>query len=374
MRLDKTREIIMNLQDTLVVTTLCVALFGATAVQAHHSFSAEFEERKGEIHGVVKSGRFANPHPRYQVEVTAADGSKELWELQGSSVTTLANGGWTEGFLQPGDEITVRGSLGRDGARKLFIEGVTKADGSAFPPRDLVRRDPQQVHATPGKNYGYAKVNASAPFDISGAWRNSYKFRVTVDDLEPKPTPFTPEGKALFEKTVHHDDYSLRCVAPGLPRIFGPPYDMEIIDGGLLYEFVYIEHNTPRRIWMDGRTPPADYPDRPMGYSVGHWEGEELVIETTHLLGGWLDGSGLPMKGGANTRIVERYSFAADRLSMDREMVIYDDYYTQPLVRRRGSARDDYLTLVEHDSCDPTTYYSDLLESGELEDRIDALL
>ncbi len=80
------------------------------------------------------------------------------------------------------------------------------------------------------------------------------------------------------------------------------------------------------------------------------------------------------MKGGANTRIVERYSFAADRLSMDREMVIYDDYYTQPLVRRRGSARDDYLTLVEHDSCDPTTYYSDLLESGELEDRIDALL
>ncbi len=364
---------IVKLFSCFVVAVL-FALLPVSQANAHHSFNADFSEAKGEIHGVVKSGRFANPHPRYQVEVTKKNGSKEVWELEGSSVTTLTNAGWPANFLLPGDEITVRGSLGRDNSNKMFIEGVTKANGDTFPPTNLVRRDPDQVHATKGKNYGYAKVNTAAPFDISGPWRNSYKFHVTVDDLEPKPTPLSAEGKTLFEHTTHHDDYSLRCVAPGLPRIFGAPYDMEIIDGGILYEFVYIEHNTPRRIYMDGRKAPADYPDRPMGFSVGHWEGNELVVETTHLAGGWLDGSGLPLKGGANSRIVERYTFAADRLSLDRVMTIYDDYYTKPLVRRRGSARDDFMGIVEHDSCDPTTYYWDLMQSGELERRIKTLL
>jgi len=271
--------------------------------------------------------------------------------------------------------VTVQGSLGRDGAKKLFLRGLTKATGEVYPKPSAVSRDRNEVYATPGKNYGYAKLNSDAPFDISGPWRNSYRFRVTVDDLEPKPTPFTPQAREIYENTVHYDDYSLRCIAPGLPRIFGAPYDMDIVDTGSHYQFVYIEHNTPRRIFMDGRTVPEDYPDRPMGYSVGHWEGEELVIETTNLLPGtWLDGSGLPMSGGEGTRIVERYSFAEDLLSMEREMTIFDDFYTQPLVRKRWSARDDYMMIVEHDSCDPSSYYSDILKDGSLERRLDELL
>ena len=65
---------------------------------------------------------------------------------------------------------------------------------------------------------------------------------------------------------------------------------------------------------------------------------------------------------------------ADDQLSMARVMTIYDDYYTEPLVRRRWSARDDNLLIVEHDSCDPSSYYSDILEDGSLESRLDELL
>src|SRR5688572_10805722 len=137
------------------LTALCTGVFLAggflcsSITSAHHSFSAEFVDTDGEIHGVVVSGRFANPHPRYQVEVTNADGSKEVWELQGSSVSTLTDGGWQPNFLNPGDEITVKGSLGRNGAKKMFIEGVTKANGDSYPPKDFVRRDPSVVNATP---------------------------------------------------------------------------------------------------------------------------------------------------------------------------------------------------------------------------------
>ena len=53
---------------------------------------------------------------------------------------------------------------------------------------------------------------------------------------------------------------------------------------------------------------------------------------------------------GEGTRIVERYELAPDRLAMDRIMTIHDPYYTQPLVRRRGSARDDNVDISEQAS------------------------
>ena len=39
------------------------------------------------------------------------------------------------------------------------------------------------------------------------------------------------------------------------------------------------------------------------------------------------------------------HELAKDRLSIDRTMTIYDPYYSQPLVRRRGSARDDSVEI-----------------------------
>ena len=351
-------------------------LLVAPKVWAHHSFSAEYVDEDGELRGTILSGRFANPHPRYTLEVTLPDGTKEEWQLQGASATVMSSGGWNANFVVPGEEVRVWGSLGRDGTKRLLIRGLEKANGESYPQRAANAVAGDEIDATPGRDYGYGQRNPDAPFDISGPWRNRYKFVQTVDDLSPKPTPFTAEGRALFDKTVHHDDYSLRCVAPGLPRIFGAPYEMDIIDVGTHYQFIYTEHNTPRRIFMDGRTPPEKYPDRPMGYSVGQWESETLVIETTKLAPGWLDGSGLPFMGGENTRLEERYTFSEDRLTMERVMTIYDGYYTGPLTRHRYSVRDNSAAemLIEHDSCDPSSYYFDLLKAGELEQRLDELL
>ena len=55
-------------------------------------------------------------------------------------------------------------------------------------------------------------------------------------------------------------------------------------------------------------------------------------------------------------------------------MTIYDPYYTQPLVRRRGSARDDNVDISEQASCDPDSYYRDLVEAGRLEQHLNALV
>ncbi|MDR0781669.1 MAG: hypothetical protein LBF16_13425 [Pseudomonadales bacterium] len=365
-----------SIKRSLLAVGIATAFYTTGSAFAHHSFEAEFDANlRGEFTGVVTEVRFANPHVRYRIDVAKADGTVENWELQYGSVTALRGQNWDKDTVKVGDTITVEGQLGREGAKKVYISGSRLSNGTATgtllaraanaAPRPNNRN--AVVNADPNKNYGYGQMNPSYPFDISGPWRKSYKFRVTVDDLDPKPTPFTEAGRRLREANQKYDDGALRCLSLGLPRIFGNPYNMDIFDAGDHYLFLYVEHNSPRRIWMDGRTPPADTHPTSNGYSVGHWEdGNTLVIETTSLLPGWLDGSGLPMSG-EGTRTVERYVFNADHLAADATMTIYDPLYSQPLVRTRGMAREDNLDVTEQESCDPGGYYSDLLEAGLLE-------
>lgn len=341
---------------------------------AHHSFAAEFDAAtQGELKGTITAVWFNNPHVRFRLKTENADGSSEDWELQASSVTALQQLGWTAETLKVGDQLTVSGQLGRNGAKKLFLRTASRPDGTRLMTGrgDSGAPDPNVVTADPNKTYGYGALRTKYPIDITGPWRNSYKFRVTVDDLDPKPTPFTAEGRRIFDATEHWHDSALRCMPLGLPRLFGAPYNMEIIDAGSHYLIVYVEHNTPRRIWMDGRQAPANTVATSLGFSVGRWEGEVLVIETTHLSPGWLDGSGLPMSG-KGTSIVERYELSADRLAMDRTMTIRDPYYTQPLVRKRGSARGDDVDIGEQSPCDPDSYYQDLRSNGRLGEHLDA--
>jgi hypothetical protein len=350
-----------------------LALAGAAPVLAHHSFAAEFDpDKTAELKGEITQVWFNNPHVRYRLQTKASDGTPEDWELQVSSVTALAQVGWTQKTLKIGDQVTVSGQVGREGAKKLYLRSAVRADGTRLLTGrggDTKAPDPNQVHATK-TSYGSGNSRNNYPLDITGAWRNNYHWHVTVDDLEPKPTPFTAEGKRVFESKDHWQDAALRCLPLGLPRLIGSPYNMEVVDAGDHYLIVYVEHNTPRRVWMDGRKPAPDTPDTSLGFSVGRWEGSSLIIETTHLLPGWLDGSGLPMKG-EGTRVVERYDFAADKLSMERTITIHDPYYSQPLVRKRGSARDDNVDTSEQSACDPDSYYRDLRDLGRLDRHLD---
>lgn len=353
----------------LIACGIAAALASVPAA-AHHSVAAEFDTSlQGELEGEITRVWFTNPHIRYQLTVTAEDGSSEDWELQAGNITTLARQDWTADSIEVGDRLSVTGDFGRSGAKKLRIRQITLADGRTFPPANPARADRNAIDASVERNYTYPGPSGRHPVDITGPWRNDYKWTVTVDDLEPKPTPFTPEGRRVFEATESWHDYALRCIALGLPRVFGAPYDVGVVDAGSHYLFVYVEHNTPRRIWMDGRSPPADQQPSSMGFSTGRWDGRTLVVETTHLSPGWLDGSGLPMSGEA--RIVERYEVAGDGLSIARTMTIHDPiYYEEPLIRRRNSARSDSIRIVEQAPCDPDSYYRDLQSSGRLDEHL----
>ena len=75
-----------------------------------------------------------------------------------------------------------------------------------------------------------------------------------------------------------------------------------------------------RPIVMDGTPPAADQPNTRLGYSVGRWEGDVLIIETTHISGGIVSGNARPLS--PDGRVTERYwrEPGSNDLQMDLEI------------------------------------------------------
>jgi hypothetical protein len=102
---------------------------------------------------------------------------------------------------------------------------------------------------------------------------------------------------------------------------------------------------------MTGSVVPEWMPSSPVGYSVGAWDGDELVVETTRLTPHLLNDNGFPFSGDPQTRILERYRPAGDRLTV--EFTVIDPLYLRgPATRTLTFARMPDSVLL-HFGCDP---------------------
>ena len=119
------------------------------------------------------------------------------------------------------------------------------------------------------------------PRDLTGVWGNN-GMELDVKNVPP----FTPEGDKMFQATksdiptTNAKDGMLICDPLGYPRLFAYNYGFEFsMLPDRVVQFFEWGH-TFRTIWTDGRKLPADPPqERWLGYAVGHWEGNTLVVE-----------------------------------------------------------------------------------------------
>lgn len=115
---------------------------------------------------------------------------------------------------------------------------------------------------------------------------------------------------------VHVSPYSYR--GPLNLRISAErdPRTQEVV----AYHHYISTYEQTRTIWMDGRPhPPAHAPRTWMGFSTGRWQGDRLVVETTHIKSGWHRRNGVPM---------------SDRATMTEYLVPHDDTFTHIAVIR----------------------------------------
>ena len=112
--------------------SLCVAAaapLGSTS--AHHSFASEFDANKPvSLQGTVTKVEFINPHSWIHIEVTADDGTKAVWEVEGGTPNTLFRKGINDSTLPVGTLVAVDGYQARDGSNRMSGRDITLADGS----------------------------------------------------------------------------------------------------------------------------------------------------------------------------------------------------------------------------------------------------
>jgi hypothetical protein len=151
-------------------------------------------------------------------------------------------------------------------------------------------------------------------------------------DYKPQDSPLRPELVAAFQQRLAaraKDIPSTRCLPFGLPLINAAPFPYKILN--LPGEIVLLyEHDTNfRQVFMDGRKPPKEAAPTWMGYSIGKWDGDTLVVDSTGFNDkSWLDAAGHPHS--EDMRVTERFR-RHDFGHMDLQETIDDPKtYTRP--------------------------------------------
>jgi hypothetical protein len=150
--------------------------------------------------------------------------------------------------------------------------------------------------------------------DISGPWVGGG----SNDDIEregglkPGEFPLLPWAKALRDARKEEDEPYLYCTPMGIPRM--NPYPWRFVQSytakGANYIFIIHENGDAgghRQIFMDGRKHPVDPLPTWWGHSIGRWEGDTLVIDTTGINDKfWFDSRGTPHTDQLHT--IERWT------------------------------------------------------------------
>jgi hypothetical protein len=324
-------------------TIVASALFHPTYVSAHHS-TAEYDSKQiVEARGQVVTLLWANPHVRFTVSTKAIDGKDELWEIESADLTRLDRVGLPHDIVKVGDVVTFAGNPSTRRERRMYVTNLLVADG-----REILLRG----NVTARWAAGARVVSTDPSFTrtaAAGAADNRFIGRVFVPMREGKAPawvgnpPFTPAARtkqAAYDEVV--DDPVLGCVSPGMPRVMlrSGPYAIRFVEQGqdLILKNEWFEID--RFIHMDGKEPAASQPYTPLGYSFGKWDGDALVITTTHIDWPYFELYGLVgVPQSKAMKIVERftprdagstvqYDFTATDLSAFTETVSYENYAT----------------------------------------------
>ena len=199
--------------------------------------------------------------------------------------------------------------------------------------------------------------------DLTGVWGNYRAPGAAAPQrgAPQAPLPLRPEAKAKVD--AYHalvdprgDTPGGHCLGTGMPgsMLGSGGYPMEMVQHDNIILVVFEAHAEIRRIYLGERADETDlFPDR-NGYSFGRWEGDKLIVETTHLKEA-VDQGRYPHS--ENAKVVEEYSLAVNddgTKVLTSKMTMTDpDFYTQTITAEKKWQFQPGVRLLPYECKEP---------------------
>lgn len=340
-----------NARFRIVIMTVMLSL-GSIALSADNEFAGDWTLVTTGFSFVGSTTSYVN------LSIEEQDGELNAYIYDGP-VPIRVNGDqfeidmdWASGF----DEeylSTFRGNLTPQGT----LEGVTTHNGAS----NFLGRAWKDGTFTATRAESQPDLSGLAPMpvDMSG----TYNRASGLWGIRKLYFSMTPRGQGIIDDYLEMDNANSRCASPGLVLASGLPYPMEILHADNYVVIVY-GADYARRIYLDGREFPETGTSSSLGFSVGEWKGETLVVTTTKLNPAFMSTRGQPVSEDAYT--TEHFYFD-EKGYLHADMWLQDPQnYSRPPYLRRVYDQNFNPTVITKVDCDPYSFFRALALEGEL--------
>jgi hypothetical protein len=319
-------------------TCIVLLLLASWSASAHHS-NAEYDRTQVvELDGIIARVIWRNPHVGLELDVSNADGTTTRWVMGAADLAGTLRRGVPEGTFQVGQRVTVAGFASTRRAANMLVTNVLLPDRREILLTGFSERRWNTTTVGGGSWVLAADVGEVGADDIFRVWTLERARRPEFAD-NPPLTDFARTGWAAYEDTF---DPALQCAPLGMPRVItqtGPhPIAFERRGDDILLRGEYFD--VERLIHMGEERISPTAPLSPQGYSIGRWEDDVLVVETSRINYPFFDIAGLAgIPQTESVFITERYYLNEDgtELHMDfyasdtgtfTEAIAIEDYAT----------------------------------------------
>ncbi|MBT5558325.1 MAG: hypothetical protein HOJ88_00405 [Proteobacteria bacterium] len=337
----------------LCLTTLLLSTFA----HAHHTSLAIFDPTATtEIEGVVTDVHWSNPHVRLGIGVADAAGDITEWNIELTSLSAFRSRGYHTAFVEVGEMVKVFGNPAKSGLPAMeglnlllengtevileFVEGPHYALMGDAPVLEIDAADSDAVQL--------ARESAEGIFRVWNTIIGDPNFPIFRGNY-----PLTEVAAARKSEWVPDREKLESCWTKSIPHIMGTPHPIEFSRSGNDILLSFEEDDARRLIHMlDANEEHNDedaVPSR-LGYSIGIWEGDTLVVETTKLNSPYLDDRGTIQS--EDMHVIERFTPSENGEQLDFQITFTDPVaFTAPVKLAKTFVWQPERNIVKWD-CD----------------------
>jgi len=294
-------------------------LICSVPVCAHHS-PAQFDLTKiVTFDGTVTEFEWKNPHVFVHVETIDDDGDVATVEIEADGLSILVPHGWSSQSLASGDRVTVAAHPARAASRRTVLGySITKQDGTVLAPNPDRYRDAQPV-------------TSARATSVAGVWMPRWDQGFFAVGANSASLTFTDKGERYRNAPERAQNSQVDCVPFAAPRIMVYPVytRVEVLADRILIHVDWLD--AERVVYTDGRPHPDDGERSIQGHTVGRWEADTLILDTTLFSEDSRDGvTGMP--SSPRKRIEERLVPGDDGKTLNYEFILEDpENFSSPL-------------------------------------------